>query len=54
MSSIKGNMLRSVLTMLIIAFGIMAIVGTLTAVEALKGSLNESFSSLIPIHLQYS
>jgi len=39
-------MLRSVLTMLIIAFGIMAIVGTLTAVEALKGSLNESFSSL--------
>ncbi len=46
MSSIKGNMLRSVLTMLIIAFGIMAIVGTLTAVEALKGSLNESFSSL--------
>ena len=32
--------------MLIIAFGIMAIVGTLTAVEALKGSLTESFSSL--------
>lgn len=39
-------MLRSVLTMLIIAFGIMAIVGTLTAVEALKVSLTESFSSL--------
>lgn len=46
MSSIRGNMLRSILTMLIIAFGIMAIVGTLTAVEALKGSLNESFGSL--------
>jgi putative ABC transport system permease protein len=46
LSSIRGNMLRSVLTMLIIAFGIMAIVSTNTAVEALRGSLNESFSSL--------
>lgn len=46
LGSMRGNMLRSVLTMLIIAFGIMAIVGILTAVEALKGSLNDSFSSL--------
>ena len=46
LSSIRGNMLRSVLTMLIIAFGIMAIVAINTAVEALRGSLNESFSSI--------
>ncbi len=39
-------MLRSVLTMLIIAFGIMALVCINTAVEALRSSLNDSFSAL--------
>ena len=44
--SIRGNMLRAVLTMLIIAFGIMALVGILTAIDSLANSLNDSFSGL--------
>ncbi len=39
-------MLRAVLTMLIIAFGIMALVGILTAIDSLAFSLNDSFSGL--------
>ncbi len=39
-------MLRSVLTLLIIAFGIMALVGILTAIDAIAYSLNDSFSGL--------
>ena len=39
-------MLRTVLTILIIAFGIMALVGILTSIDALKGSINDSFSSM--------
>ena len=39
-------MLRSVLTLLIIAFGIMALVGILTAIDAIAYSLNDNFSGL--------
>jgi putative ABC transport system permease protein len=46
LASMRGNMLRSVLTMLIIVFGIMAMVCILTAVEALQNSINDSFSSI--------
>lgn len=44
--SIKSNTLRTVLTVLIIAFGIMALVGILTAIDSIKGSLNSQFSSM--------
>jgi putative ABC transport system permease protein len=44
--NIRSNMLRSVLTLLIIAFGIMALVGILTAIDAIAYSLNDSFSGL--------
>src|SRR5215470_13248724 len=42
--AIRGNKLRTVLTFLIIAFGIMALVGILTAIDSLKSKLNSSFS----------
>ncbi|RYD51952.1 MAG: FtsX-like permease family protein [Sphingobacteriales bacterium] len=44
--AIRSNGLRSVLTVLIIAIGIMALVGILTAFEILKTNVTESFSSL--------
>lgn len=44
--SIKSNLLRANLTALIIAVGISALVGILTAIDSLKGSINNSFSSL--------
>ncbi len=40
--AIRSHMLRSVLTVLIIAFGIMAIVGIFTAISALENSLAEN------------
>ena len=43
LTSIKSHKLRTVLTMLIIAFGIMALVGILTAIDSLKGSISENF-----------
>ena len=46
MRSIAGNKLRTVLTMLIIAFGIMALVGIITAISAIQGSINQSFSAM--------
>src|SRR6266480_4127774 len=42
--AIRSNLLRTILTLLIIAFGIMALVGILTAIESLKSKLNSSFS----------
>ncbi len=45
-TAIRGQMLRTVLTILIIAFGIMALVGILTSIDALKGSISSSFSSM--------
>ena len=38
--------LRTILTMLIIAIGITALVGILTAIDAIKSSLNENFSNM--------
>jgi len=45
-NSIKSNLLRTVLTVLIIAIGIMSLVGILTAIDALKGSISQQFSSM--------
>jgi putative ABC transport system permease protein len=44
LKAIKTNLLRTILTVFIIAFGIMALVGILTAIESIKTSLTESFS----------
>jgi len=44
--SVKSHKLRSVITILIIAFGITALVGILTAIDAIKFSLNSNFSSM--------
>lgn len=44
--AIKGQMLRTILTVLIIAIGIMALVGILTAIEGLKASINTNFTSM--------
>ena len=43
LDSIRGSLLRSSLTVLIIAFGIMALVGILTSIDAIKYYLNENF-----------
>lgn len=44
--SIKANMLRSVLTSLIVAIGITSLVGILTAIDGIEYSVNTSLSSL--------
>ncbi len=44
--SISSNLLRSVLTALIIAIGITSLVGILTAIDGMKASINNSFSNL--------
>ena len=44
--AIQHNLLRSILTILIIAIGIMALVGILTAIESIKGSITENFTSM--------
>ncbi len=44
--SIRGNKLRTFLTALIIAIGLMALVGILTSIDAIKGSLNSTFSNM--------
>src|SRR5436190_6405818 len=44
--SIKSQRLRATLTALIIAIGIMALVGILTAIEAIKSSINSSFTAM--------
>ena len=46
LQSVRANLLRSVLTILIIAFGIMALVGILTAIDAAIFSLNDNLSRL--------
>ncbi len=45
-SSIRANMLRATLTLLIIAFGIMALVGILTAIDSIIYSMGDKFSSM--------
>lgn len=44
--NLRANRLRAILTLLIIAFGIMALVGILTAIDAIAYSLNDNFSGL--------
>ncbi len=45
-SSITSHLLRTILTVLIIAFGIMALVGILTAIDAVEASLSENFAMM--------
>lgn len=44
--SIRSHMLRTVLTIMIIAFGIMALVGILTAIENIKGAITSNFARM--------
>lgn len=44
--AIKSNRVRAVLTICIIAFGIMALVGILTAIDAIKSSLTSQFTMM--------
>src|SRR5215475_13215648 len=44
--TIRGNKLRTGLTVAIIAFGIMALVGISTAIDAMKQKFTESFSAM--------
>jgi len=46
LKSIKSHLLRTILTVLIIAFGIMALVGILTAIDAVENTLNENFAMM--------
>ncbi len=46
LSSIRGQLLRAILTILIIALGITALVGILASIDVIKGSLNSNFSSM--------
>lgn len=46
LQNIRANLLRAVLTLMIIALGIMALVGILTAIDAIAYSLNDNFSGL--------
>jgi putative ABC transport system permease protein len=44
--AIKSNKVRTILTICIIAFGIMALVGILTAIDAIKTSLTNQFTMM--------
>lgn len=44
--AIRSNRVRAALTMAIIAFGIMALVGILTAIDGLKSTLTEQFTMM--------
>lgn len=44
--SIRANLLRSILTAAIVAIGIMALVGILTAIDGLQASISNNFASL--------
>lgn len=44
--AIRSNTLRTVLTILIIAVGIMALVGILTAIDSIKKSINDEFTMM--------
>ena len=46
LSSIRSQLLRTVLTVLIIAIGITALVGILTAIDSIKQSINNNFTSM--------
>jgi putative ABC transport system permease protein len=44
--AIRSNTLRTILTILIIAIGIMALVGILTAIDSIKKSINDEFTMM--------
>lgn len=44
--TLRGNLLRSILTLSIIAIGIMALIGILTSIDVLQNSLTQNFVSL--------
>lgn len=44
--SLGGNILRSLLTLSIIAIGIMALIGILTAIDGIRASISTNFASL--------
>jgi putative ABC transport system permease protein len=44
--AIRSNRVRAILTISIIAFGIMALVGILTAIDAIKSSLTDQFTMM--------
>lgn len=44
--TVKSNKLRTGITVAIIAFGIMALIGIITAIEAMNQSLSENFSTM--------
>lgn len=46
LTSISGNKARATITALIIAIGIMALVGILTAIDGIKSSISSSFSNM--------
>ncbi|MCD6598249.1 MAG: ABC transporter permease, partial [Bacteroidales bacterium] len=43
-NAIRSSKLRTVLTIFIIAIGIMALVGILTAIESIKASITDQFT----------
>src|SRR4051812_35891273 len=45
-NTVKVNKLRTGITVTIIALGIMALIGIITAIEAMNQSLRESFSTM--------
>ncbi len=46
LGSIRSHLLRALLTVMIIAFGIMALVGILTAIDSIQLSITENFARL--------
>ena len=46
LNAIRGQLTRTILTSLIIAIGIMALVGILTAIDSLKASISSEFTSM--------
>jgi len=46
LESIRSHLVRTILTVLIIAFGIMALVGILTSIDAIKFFLTENFTMM--------
>ncbi|MFO7829710.1 MAG: ABC transporter permease [Bacteroidales bacterium] len=45
-NAIRSNLLRTTLTILIIAFGIMALVGILTAIDSIKGTISNQLRGM--------
>ena len=45
-NAVNANLLRSILTALIVAIGITSLVGILTAIDGIQSSISDSFSSL--------